>query len=102
MGQEILEMVEATHPRIGSGVVGSGEVQGADCIVGMSTRPELTTGVTSRQSTCEEGATEHLHTSRIYNPQSRLSDLECVILASKVYLISAQRAECHHRSHADE
>jgi hypothetical protein len=75
--QEILELVEAIHPRIGNGVVGSGGGRGADCIADMSTRPELTTGVTSRQSTCEEGATKHLHPSQIYiyNLQSRLSDL---------------------------
>jgi hypothetical protein len=93
--QEILELVEATHPRIESDVDGVDGGRGAGCIADMSTHPEPTTGVTSRQTTCEEGATEHLHSSRIYNRGSRIS------LAARRYLISGPRAECHHLSHAD-
>jgi hypothetical protein len=48
--QEILELLEAIHPRIDIGGVGFDEGPDVDCIADMSTRPELTTAVTSSQS----------------------------------------------------
>ena len=68
--QENLELEEAIHRWTGNDGGGSDGAQGADCIADMSTRPWLTTGVTSRQTVyTRPGQHHHLQFPEALEPR---------------------------------